>query len=284
MCQLGCLDTDPAPDSVGIFISSSVTQDLCSEGTDLDADGLSEFCEKQLAAAFAPQLYHWNLDDIRGEPHWAARWSSDGERVVVAYLLSMYVDQGATAPICTIPLPWPFPNPPEECAGHNGDSETAILDLTYHTASQHWVLSHAKYSQHEWYGHYASDEVGYPTVLTYPGRLGGYPRIYVAEGKHAGYATRNECNDGGYLQVDTCAQGNTATRVVAGNQLNIGSSASHTAAQDCMPSSNPGYEYYGSGREECYWTDRPFRGWIPTTIGGGAAVPSYSHRLVEQGF
>ena len=146
------------------------------------------------------------------------------------------------------------------------------------------MLSRAKYSEHTSYGIYDSDAVGYPTVLTYPGRPGGYPRIYVAEGKHAGYATRNECNAGGFLSVDTCVHVNASTRVAAGAQLNIGSSASHTPAQDCMTSSNTSHEYYGSGRVECYWTPQNFRGWIPTNIGGGAASPSYAHRLSDLGF
>lgn len=282
-CQLGCLDVDPNPDSAGIFISNSVNNDLCVEGTDVDADGLSEFCEKQLAAAFAPQLYYWDIDDIRGEPHWLARWSNDGEQVVIGYLYSMYRDEGSTAFVCTVPLPWPFPNPPIKCAGHNGDSEAAFLEVKYHPASSHWVLTRAMYSEHESYGVYESGLDGYPSVLTYPERLGGYPRVYLAEGKHAGYATRNECNEGGFWGVDTCVDVNTALRVVAGAQLNLGSRASHTTDQDCTASASTSYEYYGSGRLECYWTSQSFRGWIPAYIGGGAAA-AYSPRLLDQGF
>lgn len=50
-----------------------------------------------------------------------------------------------------------------------------------------------------------------------------------------------------------------------------------------MGSENPAYFFYGSGRLECYWSERPFRGWVPDGIGGGQAT-GYLDRLELMGF
>ncbi|MGH9959287.1 MAG: hypothetical protein ACREBC_19545 [Pyrinomonadaceae bacterium] len=76
---------------------------------------------------------------------------------------------------------------------------------------------------------------------------------------------------------------NTAARLAAYGLLNLGSRAVHLPGQDCMASANPSSTYYGSGRQECYWTTRNFRGWIPTTVGGAEALP-YSTILSDHGF
>jgi hypothetical protein len=48
---------DPAPDSAGIYLGDDFSWSTCtSEGTDLDSDGLEDFCEYQLALSFRPLL------------------------------------------------------------------------------------------------------------------------------------------------------------------------------------------------------------------------------------
>jgi hypothetical protein len=104
--------------------------------------------------------------------------------VMVVYLISYYRDEGSTGTeLCQ--LPWISP----ECAGHNGDSEAIALEVYYSSATAHWILHGAKYSQHSGYGDYYRypSASSYPTSLYYPARLGGYPRAYVAQGKHANY-------------------------------------------------------------------------------------------------
>lgn len=46
LCKLGCMETDPYPDSAGVFLGSGVADDVCFNGsqTDTDQDGLSTFC------------------------------------------------------------------------------------------------------------------------------------------------------------------------------------------------------------------------------------------------
>jgi hypothetical protein len=53
--------------------------------------------------------------------------------------------------------------------------------------------------------------------------------------------------------------------------------------RDCVVSRNPSYEFYGSGREECYWGPAKFRGWVPLTVGGGEA-DVYRSQLTALGF
>jgi hypothetical protein len=237
---------------------------------------MGDFCEKSLAAAFAPELYYWSSDDIRREPHWVAR-ATDDWKAYIGYLLSYYRDEGSDAYICHLPFA------PASCNGHNGDSEAIFLLLYYNSSTQHWLLESALYSQHDSYGYYSRGTSAYPPQLIYPSHAGAYPRAYVSEGKHANYRTAGDCNGGGTLGTDTCEHVNTAMRVAAGEWLNVGSRAHHYSDQDCMPSANSSYEYYGSGRLECYWTIQRFRGWIPITVGGDDSDP-YSPRLAAQGF
>ncbi len=269
LCELGCVETDPNPSAPGVFLGSGVSPDVCISGgyTDADQDGLGDFCEKNLAFAFAPELYYWGFDNVRREPYWVARPLVESEQVLIGYLLSDYRDEGSSSYPCSLP------GAPSSCHGHNGDSEAIFLTVYYNWSTQHWVLDHANYSQHGDYPTYAKGPKGYPQMLYYPEHAGSYPRAYVSQGKHANYASQTECNNGGTLDTDTCTEVNTAARVEFSTFWNLGSRTSPRL--DCVASRNPDYEYYGSGREECYWTYRNFRGWIPETV-GGAEASAYS--------
>jgi hypothetical protein len=280
-CVSGCGDADPFPNSPGVYLSSAVTPFTCGSAnySDSDQDGLADICENSIPAAFAPELYYYSFDEVGREPHWVARkfGSEDADSVQIAYLESYYRDTGSQTYGCSLPFH------PSSCDGHNGDSEAIFLTVHYDYDNQHWVLSSAKYSQHESYGIYARGAGSYPTQLYYPSHPGAYPRAYVAQGKHGNYNSVSDCNSGGTLGSDDCTNVNTAARLPGGGQLNLGSRAHHTSAQDCMPSADPSYIYYGSGRLECYWTTENFRGWIPTSVGGADSDP-YSTRLQAEGF
>jgi len=277
MCQLGCVEQDPDPEAPGVFLGSGVTPDVCIWGgyTDSDQDGLGEFCENHLGNAFAPELYYWSADNTGREPYWVAGIAPDGESVVLGYLLSYYRDEGSNVWACGLP------GAPSSCHGHNGDSEAILLTVYYNSSTQHWVLDHANYSQHGDYPSYARGANEYPQSLYYPSHAGTYPRAYVSQGKHANYASASECNSGGTFGSDTCESVNTAARIGVGSVWNLGSRS--TPRIDCVTSRDPNYEYYGSGRQECYWTTQNFRGWIPTTVGGAEAGP-YSPVLSAFGF
>jgi hypothetical protein len=197
------------------------------------------------------------------------------DHVYIVYLISYYRDAGNNSFGCGLPFHDPT------CDGHNGDSENIQLDVYYNEGTQHWLLDHAAYSAHTSFNNFLRGSGGYATGLEYPAKPGGYPRTYVSQGKHANYGSRFSVLLG--LGSDDCRQVNTSTRLYAGSNVNIGSRAVHTTAQDCMPSSDPSYQYYGSGRQECYWTTRRFRGWIPMTVGGADSDP-YEPILRNAGF
>ncbi len=277
LCQEGCQEVDPFPNSPGIFLTSSTTPTKCEEGqlNDSDVDGLSDDCETRLAAAFAPELYTAGaLDNTGREPRWVANLQPSGA-IRIMYLISYYNDAGSTTFGCFLK--------PDDCAPHVGDSEWIILDVKYVPSTTHWLLSAAYYSQHESWQTFLGSGAN-PPALYYPNKSGGYPRSYVAQGKHANYGSLADCNAGGTAGSDDCSNVNTPSRLTGGVTLNMGSSGHHAGiGQNCVVSANPLYYYYGSGKTECYWSGGRFRGWVPDSVGGGDADP-YGPKLIYWGF
>lgn len=277
-CQLGCQDVDPNPSAYGVFLGDSITSDHCLEGdswTDADGDSVADYCEKLVALAFAPELnWSYTYDDIRREPYWVAG-EGDLTSIRVGYLLSYYYDLGSDHGICTVPGAHYL------CLPHNGDSEAVFFDIKYNATTKHWVLREAWYLQHGTPVFYQVGTKGYAQGLSYPTHQGAHPRIFVAEDKHASYGQLSQCNGGGQFGTDTCANTNQAERLVISDAWNIGSRQAPFI--DCVASRNPAYEFYGSGRTECFWTVKDFRGWVPDSIGGGYAG-KYSDILDERGF
>jgi hypothetical protein len=276
-CLPGCTESDPDPSAPGVFLTSAVTGVSCFLGgqNDRDSDGVFDRCESDLAAAFAPELRYYSGDEIGREPHWAAR-KAGTNHIYLIYLLSYYRDAGNTSFGCSLPFH------DTSCGGHNGDSENIQLEVYYNPSSQHWLLHSAAYSAHSSFNTFVRGTAAYP-ALQYPAKFGAYPRAYVSQGKHANYGSQSSCNGGGTISSDDCRLVNTSARVYAAGIVNIGSRAVHTPSQHCMTSTNPAYQYYGSGRQECYWTNTRFRGWIPTTVGGADSDP-YSPILAAAGF
>ena len=273
MCQLGCVEEDSFPMKPGVFLGSGVTPDNCLWGTytDADQDNLGDFCEKQVAAAFAPELAYGSGDNVSGEPRWAARIVGD-DVIRIAYLFSYYVDLGTDPAVH-----WPCSVAWGEaaCSGHYGDAETVVLDVSYDSQYKHWVLRNAWYSQHHSFEHFATGPKGYPSALYYPSRAGAHPRTYVAYGKHANYASQFSCENGQF-GFDDCLP-DTYVRIQAAGNANVGSSSVHLI--DCVPSANPLYAQNGN---ECYWSPQDFGGWQ-----GGAQPDSdtrYLHHLTAFGF
>jgi hypothetical protein len=172
--------------------------------------------------------------------------------VRIAYLLALHFDLGVYG--CRLGLVL--------CGGHYGDSETIVLDLYYHASSRHWVLHQAIYSAHGLYNVYPRFLSAYPG-MNFPAKKGGYPRAFLALRKHAVYRSDTEC-DHGELGLDEC-RADTFERLAAGGALDLGSRASHSAAQDCVRST-----LLSSSITECYWTFREFGGWQGKTPKGGA--------------
>ena len=260
----------------------------CLDGsyTDLDADGVGDFCEENLAVAFAPEMRTWSQDNTAGEPYWAGE-AGPNQTIRIVYLLAYYRDEGSPSSLCNLPFAhW-------SCDGHNGDSEAVMVELKYVASTQHWVLERAWLSQHGDIVQYngagtTSSPHGIVVRLQYPNKPQGYLRVWASQGKHSNYATQPECDTGGAFSTDTCDQADTSWRVFVSDAYDLGTRANPFV--DCVPSRDPAYQYYGAGRVECFWTPPPsfpmfekFAGWIPDAV-GGARSTHYSSVLDDFGF
>jgi hypothetical protein len=194
-------------------------------------------------------------------------------RVLINYLIGYYRDEGAYCDTDVIGQYF-------GCPGHNGDSENIALRLQYNPSTQHWLLAQADYSAHGGYNTYYRPS-NYPcAAVQYPVRTCGYPRVFVAVGKHANYGSDTECDNGAF-GMDDCISDTTA-RVTSSVLLNIGSRA-HPFV-DCVASNNTYHPNYYSTprRQECYWTERNFQGWWDQPA--GSIVTSYNRKLADFGF
>lgn len=287
MCQLGCLgDDDPPsdPPEDGISVGAELTATFCADTTisnDVDEDGMSDFCEKVLAEAFAPMIRYANTDDLSRESYWAARALAGG-KVRLFYAIAYYFDLGVpeTFPPCYV----------VECPGHHGDSEHIVLDIYFNASTGRWILDHAWYSHHETpYNEFDRGHLSkkaYPQALTYPGNLGGYPLSWVARGKHANYSTQSACNDGGgggsiitvLFPWDDCTGNNSMARLDALGSRNLGSNGHRLI--DCVSSVNPFYQD-PPHPQECFWSAGSFYGW---DLDHSTDSPGYGGKLRSFGF
>lgn len=103
--------------------------------------------------------------------------------------------------------------------------------------------------------------------LTYPDKVGGFPRVWVADGKHANYPTQSYCDDHGgmiygvILSSDACSNPRSETRVTVGSTYNVGSDDNRLI--DCVTSNNPNHPACSLQIEECFWSSgRNFFGWL----------------------
>ena len=287
MCQLGCVDVDPNPDSLGRFLGSGVTDEQCTTAglqTDTDQDGLSDFCEKNLAAAFAPWMRYFYGDDVSHEGFWAARPITDGE-VRVFYALGYYVDLGVFERMFECKLST-IGEILAECDGHHGDSEYIVLDLQYNASVQHWVLVDATYSHHNEPLLMPAGINGYASMIEFKDKVGGAPIAWVAQGKHANYPTQRTCDEGGgapwpfilVFDFDICGGNDQWFRAASSANLNLGSNDHRLS--DCLSSVNPFYQD-PPHPQECFWSGARFYGW---DLDHSTSSTGYGTNLREQGF
>ncbi len=271
-CQLGCMDEDSFPEAPGVFINFYTTPENCFDpewGTDLDQDGMAEFCEVRLAEGFAPRLIYASDDDVSGEPRYAVRPGGSGTEVYILYMTSMYFDFGSTTWACQT-----FGFLSYWCDGHLGDSEAILVVVDYDPSSYHWYLKSVELSQHGSFVPYQDWELDFSDEDL------GRPDIWAAYSKHALYPSYAECQTGGTLGSDSCSV-NTNDFVLRAYPVdNVGSSTYHF--MDCVYSYKPGMP---SNTQECYWTYSgglgEFGGWHGANK---KAQESYGHILGYFGF
>ena len=143
--------------------------------------------------------------------------------------------------------------------GHNGDSEFIMVEIHFNPSTSHWELKPMFRSAHTGANFTDSSNWSFdPSQVEYPsGRSRSYPRVWVARGKHANYATRSAC-DLGALSYDSCATHSIGGgRILVYEHRNVGSRTYDRLG--CQPSGNS--LYYQNEREECFYTRRKFEGW-----------------------
>ena len=248
--------------------------------TDPDGDTMDNRCEDALAAAFAPGLevardcnYDEGVGRQGGEYYYGVQGYHDGPNTVVriAYLPAYYWD-------CGSPSQGPFPLP-DICPGcfadgHDGDSEFFIVDVQFNDTTRRWVTRQVFLSAHcgtptgqrcMWYPDPTTTTPVIPGVMAQPfswvdGTVRGAPVIWVADGKHGNYSSREDCDAGGLAGSDSCDQNDRFYRFpVRFAEQNIWSRA--TPHAPCVGASLWGSTRVAAGAIECFWPRHTFYGW-----------------------
>jgi hypothetical protein len=254
---------DPHPGAPGVYLgfsdSSCYTRVQRYPQQDSDHDGLTDFCEYQLARAFAPMLNNSEgAECFAGEPYWAAKYFDNtepihtGDFVRIAYMPGYYQDCGT----------WQF-----YYGAHSGDSELIQLTVGYYDVTQHWEVFNGFLSAHTCTDDSLCESQfsGAPSqtfpdrdAFQYPGgRLYTYPRVYVSHHKHANYNTKSNCDNGGAMWgfYEYCTNHDRG-RFKVWESHNVGNV--RYPLVDCTPSQRSGAD---PNVEECFWSNQNFDGW-----------------------
>lgn len=285
--SVGGIDPEPvALAPVGLPLSWSAEQ-CAGAREDVDRDGLEDRCEFALAKAFAPVLItteggcNWDGGAIPARLGGAYVYAVQavGKDVYrIAYLPAYFQDCGWRGAKCW--LPW------VNCAPHAGDSEVIVVELVYGAQEDRWrtagiFLSAHCFGRHtggcRWYRGEALERFSWAEGQRY-----GAPVVWVAEGRHANYASRQAC-DRGHFGLDTCDRNETRYRFpVLSPRQNIGSRARPICGDGCLEAEALAAAGGGvvPGTVECFWSpERAFGGWQGREAGSGATA--YARYLVE---
>lgn len=307
---------DPNPTAAGYWMGTTVTPDLCfspdgSEISDVDLDGMSDYCESLLADRFRPSLVSSPYDlDSGKEPYWAAKYFPSNGVVRIAYLLAYYQDPGSPsstwggtgctfAPVAGITMSWAgfltFPawwsfvidlmggasfyagSRDDWCGTHRGDSEFITVDVVYDAETRHWYTQSAFMSAH-WTTEIDKSDRYWAHQIEYREQYGGFPRVWVSEGKHANYPTRHHCSAHGG-PGDTCDANSLATeaRIRSSDYYNLGSFQHQLL--NCVSGGALVHIYPEAYSQECFWAPNTrFEGWQPyrlNTVDGTSTAYSW---------
>jgi hypothetical protein len=210
--------------------------------------------------------YYYAVEARVDDQHVPWRWV-----LQVAYLMAYYWDCGSGT---STPYDW-FDNP------HTGDSEFAIIDVSYDTVSHHWRTEDVFLSAHcgssiaggncKWWS---------PPDFAFwvDQRVLGAPYVWVSMGKHGNYPTEGVC-EGAVFGLEHCEYGAAHRFPVAYVQQNIGSRAHPFRDCDVPFSASTMADH---SLVECMWSYRPnsdepplgrFNGWQLVVTGGLAPTP-----------
>ena len=210
----------PLGEPAGIAVAAGPCLDTIP---DIDDDGLSDACERALAAAFAPQLMlhatrctlpaAGNDDRIAGGYFHAAQPVRGVVRLV--YMPAYYRDCGWSGFKCAF----------VDCSGHAGDSEMIAIDV-HRTSAGTWVTEAVFLSAHcdddpgsecRWY---RGDDLDRFEWLN--GIERGAPIVWVSDARNANYPSLGAC-ERGHWWMDRCNPDAVPFRFPVAPERNIGS-------------------------------------------------------------
>jgi hypothetical protein len=257
---------------------------------DADGDGLNDWCENALAAAFSPWLIFDEEESTSGQmAHYAVRKGTPAECtvngyapqncVVIFYAMSYFADGGLYG-----------------FTDHDGDGEMVLEKLNWDPYDKAWLLDWTFLSAHGYTSPYSAwvpyDQIGYQ------GNVWGHPTVHVSQNKHANYKSKDACENACFgwwvFQVcEDCDEGVQKRLDIGwGGVRNVGSSAHPLANEVWLNGQVEAYWYRtytqaGTNGYSTVWYDTSwptyFCGWRPvsdrTQCGGG-----YRGKLVAFGF
>jgi hypothetical protein len=127
--------------------------------------------------------------------------------------------------------------------------------------------------------------------VEFPVKDGWYPNVYVADGKHAHYSTRDDCEESAFAGAESCSYPSVMWRPEVDSQYNVGSRTApkpdvpfneHSNLYTCVESRDYTHRVlFGYDGFECFWgLSANFAGWQ----GGNVDITPYNDYLTQFGF
>jgi hypothetical protein len=244
--------------------------------TDLDQDGLGDWCEWAIARSFRPTLMiHVNDEDPSREPYWAAKLYQETGSNCFLYPAPCYSPQFVQ--VFYAPAYHRDPGGALGLYAHRGDSEFMVLWVYFDSNDGRWKTLFMYTSAHyDAYPDYS--RLNFATEMEYPSNYLGYAKIWVSRNKHANYITKGRCDTGGLVGFDTCDNNQDAGRLLVDRYRNLGSS-SHPILST-VASEAPGYYKLS----ENFWEANTFCGWMEITLFNHSCSEPYKWWLADFGF
>ncbi len=235
--------------------------------------GLSSACKMAFASRAAPILVvrsggcDWDAENGRIAGGYFFGVQRVDSVVRVGYLPAYFEDCGWKGIKCWIPG--------VDCSPHFGDSEFIAVDLAP-TSSHTWEIVGLFLSAHCFGRSGESCKWYRASELSRFEFQNDRPVIWVSEGRHANYPSARAC-DKGHHSLDTCDHHDVRYTFPLRLDHDIGSSSESISNDGCVSGAELGDARAEPDALECFWRDKPFRGWR----GAGRGVTGYFKYLRE---
>ena len=271
---------DPCPDCDGIYVDFGLTMSEClTPGpTDLDYDGLGDWCEWAIARSFRPTfMIHAADQDPSREPYWAAKLYQENGTNCFLYPAPCY--SPLFVQVFYAPSYHRDPGGPGGTYAHRGDSEFVVIWVSFDTNDGRWKTALTYTSAHfNGFGNPGYSRLNWADEVEYPSNYLGYPRVWVSKNKHANYPTQGWCNIGGIVGIDICDNNGDAGRLTVDLYRNLGSVAYPFLTG--VASENPSYYRL----TEDFWQADYFCGWMEYALFTHGCASPYKWWLDDFGY